>query len=46
MLFILLLILIGVFLIWSLLKPKKIERKRFSLRDRRLQREAEKDEAN
>jgi len=40
----LLLVFAGIFLIWFLLKPKKTERKRFSLRERRLQREIEKED--
>lgn len=44
MMVLLMLVLVGIFMIWFLLKPKKTERKRFSLRERRLQREAEKDD--
>jgi len=40
-----LLILVGIYLVWILLKPKKTERKRFSLRERRMQREEERENA-
>jgi hypothetical protein len=44
MLFVLL-ILAGIYLIWILLRPKKTERRRFSLRERKMQREEERENA-
>jgi hypothetical protein len=40
-----LLIFTGIYLIWILLRPKKSERRRFSLRERRMQREEERENA-
>jgi hypothetical protein len=42
---IVLLIFAGIYLIWVLLRPKKTERRRFSLRERRMQREEERENA-
>jgi beta-lactam-binding protein with PASTA domain len=36
---------VAVYLLWMLFKPKKTERKRFSLRERRMQREEERENA-
>ena len=38
-----LLIFASIYLVWILLRPKKTERRRFSLRERRLQREEERE---
>jgi hypothetical protein len=39
-------ILTGLLLMWILFKPLKTERRRFSLRERRLQRDDEKEQAD